>query len=228
MSIHKMIALHPDVGEDFNELLATAARHAMFCAEMCISCPMLASPRKWTWRSASVHVWIARISARRRGGLQFGGRPRMSRRCGSCSRPAHGSANSVRRNAPGMSMSIAGSAPKCAASARLTAAAPFPTFNESKGERRCVTTADKVMRRTTCATPPLRSTRPKALIASPRPSRAKMPKSVAMPALPEKTRRQMIGRVVRRPAQTTRHQRIVIANPDASPPCAAPITGWRC
>lgn len=38
MSIHKMIALHPDVGEDFNEALATAARHAMFCAEMCTSC----------------------------------------------------------------------------------------------------------------------------------------------------------------------------------------------
>lgn len=38
MSIHKMIALHPDVGDDFNEALATAARHAMFCAEMCTSC----------------------------------------------------------------------------------------------------------------------------------------------------------------------------------------------
>ncbi len=38
MSIHKMIALHPDVGDDFNEQLATAARHAMFCAEMCTSC----------------------------------------------------------------------------------------------------------------------------------------------------------------------------------------------
>ncbi|MDF2640223.1 MAG: ferredoxin [Novosphingobium lindaniclasticum] len=38
MSIHKMIALHPDVGGELNELLATAARHAMFCAEMCTSC----------------------------------------------------------------------------------------------------------------------------------------------------------------------------------------------
>lgn len=38
MSIHKMIQLHPDVGEDFNELLAAAARHAMFCAEICTSC----------------------------------------------------------------------------------------------------------------------------------------------------------------------------------------------
>ena len=38
MSIHKMISLHPDVGEGFNETLTTAARHAMFCAEMCTSC----------------------------------------------------------------------------------------------------------------------------------------------------------------------------------------------
>lgn len=38
MSIHRMIALHPQVGDDFNETLATAARHAMFCAEMCASC----------------------------------------------------------------------------------------------------------------------------------------------------------------------------------------------
>ena len=30
MSIPKMIALHPDVGDDFNEPLSTAARHAIF------------------------------------------------------------------------------------------------------------------------------------------------------------------------------------------------------
>ena len=38
MSIHKMIALHPDVAGNLNEALATAARHAMFCAAMCTSC----------------------------------------------------------------------------------------------------------------------------------------------------------------------------------------------
>lgn len=38
MSIQKMIALHPDVAGDVNEPLATAARHAMFCALMCTSC----------------------------------------------------------------------------------------------------------------------------------------------------------------------------------------------
>ena len=38
MSIHKMIALHPDVGDDFNETLVTAAHHAMYCTEMCTSC----------------------------------------------------------------------------------------------------------------------------------------------------------------------------------------------
>ena len=38
MSIHKMIALHPDVAGNLNEALATAARHAMFCTAMCTSC----------------------------------------------------------------------------------------------------------------------------------------------------------------------------------------------
>lgn len=38
MSIAKMIALHPDVGGDFNETLATAARHAKLCAAICTSC----------------------------------------------------------------------------------------------------------------------------------------------------------------------------------------------
>ncbi|MFS0736342.1 four-helix bundle copper-binding protein [Sphingomonas sp. 1P06PA] len=38
MSIHKMIQSHPDVGADFNDALATAARHAMFCAVICTSC----------------------------------------------------------------------------------------------------------------------------------------------------------------------------------------------
>lgn len=38
MSIHRMIALHPEVGDAPNDTLATAARHAMFCAEMCASC----------------------------------------------------------------------------------------------------------------------------------------------------------------------------------------------
>ena len=38
MSIHKMIALHPDVGGDPNVPLANAARHAMYCALICTSC----------------------------------------------------------------------------------------------------------------------------------------------------------------------------------------------
>lgn len=38
MSIHEMIALHPNVAGKPNEALATAARHAMFCATMCTSC----------------------------------------------------------------------------------------------------------------------------------------------------------------------------------------------
>ena len=38
MSIHKMIAAHPDVAGNLNDALATAARHAMFCAVMCTAC----------------------------------------------------------------------------------------------------------------------------------------------------------------------------------------------
>jgi hypothetical protein len=38
MSISKMISLHPDVGGDLNEPLATAIRHAMFCAVIATSC----------------------------------------------------------------------------------------------------------------------------------------------------------------------------------------------
>ncbi len=38
MSIHKMIAAHPDVAGELNEELATAVRHAMFCAAICTSC----------------------------------------------------------------------------------------------------------------------------------------------------------------------------------------------
>lgn len=42
MSIAKMIASHPDVaaekGGSFNEALATAVKHAMYCAAICNSC----------------------------------------------------------------------------------------------------------------------------------------------------------------------------------------------
>ncbi|KTR83817.1 ferredoxin [Novosphingobium barchaimii] len=39
MSLANMIARHPDVAsEDFNETLATAARHAVLCEAICSSC----------------------------------------------------------------------------------------------------------------------------------------------------------------------------------------------
>lgn len=38
MSIRKMISLHPDVAGKLNEDLATAVRHAVFCAATCTSC----------------------------------------------------------------------------------------------------------------------------------------------------------------------------------------------
>ena len=50
MSIHKMIALHPDVAGNLNEALATAARHAMFCAAMCTSCADACSAERMDMR----------------------------------------------------------------------------------------------------------------------------------------------------------------------------------
>ena len=38
MSIAKMIAAHPDVAGNVNEPLATAVKHAMYCAAICNSC----------------------------------------------------------------------------------------------------------------------------------------------------------------------------------------------
>jgi hypothetical protein len=38
MSIKEMIREHPHVGADFNEELAEAVKHAMYCAAICNSC----------------------------------------------------------------------------------------------------------------------------------------------------------------------------------------------
>ena len=38
MSIVKMISEHPDTGDQFNEPLALAVKHAMYCAAICNSC----------------------------------------------------------------------------------------------------------------------------------------------------------------------------------------------
>ena len=38
MSIKEMIREHPDVGAGFNEQLAEAVKHAMYCAAICNSC----------------------------------------------------------------------------------------------------------------------------------------------------------------------------------------------
>jgi hypothetical protein len=50
MSLTKMISLHPDVQGNINEELATAARHAMFCADMCTSCADACSAEKMDMR----------------------------------------------------------------------------------------------------------------------------------------------------------------------------------
>lgn len=75
MSIHKMIQLHPDVGDDFNELLADAARHAMFCSLMCTSCADACSAETMDMRQcirscldcADVCDATARLAVRRTG-----------------------------------------------------------------------------------------------------------------------------------------------------------------
>lgn len=38
MSIEKMLAEHPHVGSDYNEVLGLAVKHAMYCAAICNSC----------------------------------------------------------------------------------------------------------------------------------------------------------------------------------------------
>ena len=38
MSIKEMIREHPQVGSDYNEALAEAVKHAMYCAAICNSC----------------------------------------------------------------------------------------------------------------------------------------------------------------------------------------------
>jgi hypothetical protein len=75
MSIQKMLALHPDVAGDVNEALATAARHAMFCAEMCTSCADACSAEEMDMRQcirscldcADVCAATARLAVRRAG-----------------------------------------------------------------------------------------------------------------------------------------------------------------
>lgn len=75
MSIHKMIALHPNVGHQLNETLATAARHAMFCAVMCTSCADACSAEEMEMRQcirscldcADICAATASVAVRRTG-----------------------------------------------------------------------------------------------------------------------------------------------------------------
>ena len=38
MSIREMIREHPSVGDDYNDALGEAVKHAMYCAAICNSC----------------------------------------------------------------------------------------------------------------------------------------------------------------------------------------------
>ncbi len=74
MSIHKMISLHPNV-DVVNEMLSTAARHAMFCAVMCTSCADACSAEDMDMRQcirscldcADVCEATAKLAVRRTG-----------------------------------------------------------------------------------------------------------------------------------------------------------------
>jgi hypothetical protein len=75
MSIHKMIGLHPQVGGNPDETLATAVRHAMFCAVMCTSCADACSAEDMDMRQcirtcldcADICDATATVAARRTG-----------------------------------------------------------------------------------------------------------------------------------------------------------------
>lgn len=75
MSIHEMIARHPDVAGNLNEPLATAARHAMFCALMCTSCADACVAEEMDMRQcvrtcldcADICAATARVAVRRTG-----------------------------------------------------------------------------------------------------------------------------------------------------------------
>ena len=75
MSIHQMIASHPDVGGNLNEELATAVRHAMFCAVICTSCADACSAEEMDMRQcirtcmdcADICEATMKVAARRTG-----------------------------------------------------------------------------------------------------------------------------------------------------------------
>ena len=75
MSLEKMLSLHPDVGQDLNPDLATAARHAMLCSLFCTSCADACLAEDMDMRQcirtcldcADVCTATARLSVRRAG-----------------------------------------------------------------------------------------------------------------------------------------------------------------
>jgi hypothetical protein len=75
MSIRQTIALHPDVAGDVNDPLATAVRHAMFCATICTSCADACSAESMDMRQcirtcsdcADICAATASVATRRTG-----------------------------------------------------------------------------------------------------------------------------------------------------------------
>jgi hypothetical protein len=75
LSIEKMLQLHPHVGDDFNEKLATAARHAILCSLFCTSCADACSAEPMDMRQcirscldcADICAATAHVAVRRTG-----------------------------------------------------------------------------------------------------------------------------------------------------------------
>lgn len=75
MSLAQMMSLHPDVRGNLNQCLATAARHAMFCADMCTSCADACGAEKMDMRQcirscsdcADICDATAKVSVRQTG-----------------------------------------------------------------------------------------------------------------------------------------------------------------
>ena len=76
MSIKEMIKEHPQVGDDYNEELGEAIRHAMYCAVICNSCADACSAEEMDMRRcirlcmdcADVCNALSRVAARRTSG----------------------------------------------------------------------------------------------------------------------------------------------------------------
>ncbi len=146
MSIRKQIALHPASKDHVNQSLGDAVHHLMYCAKMCLSCADACMAEKMDMaqciRLCLDCSDICEVTAR----LGLGGPATTSRFCANCSNYAPACASSARRNANGMTMSIAGYARRFAANAPRTAAMRRPPYHNRHAELVSASIAETVER----------------------------------------------------------------------------------